>query len=185
MDYKTKLMNFNHEHSIMKNVDLPSIQSMIIIITALTYHLTNNLHFQPNFYQFCSIILSSVGGFLLCAYFTKAKTPRLRVWHILVAIFVMVFIFNYDATVDAQMLEGLDKSLKEIGTASGSGGANNIIGAVVELARTAFFIVIIGCGVGVAVYGVMQGQWQATLLIAGVVTGIWLFIEMMGKAVYG
>lgn len=178
-------MNFNRKDMVIKGMDLSTIQSLIIIASALAYHFTDNSHFQQNYYQFSSIILSCIGGFLLFAYFTRVKIPKPRVWHLLVAVSIMAFIFNYEATVNAQMLEGLRKSVEEVGTASGNSFAATVIDAIIELALIAIYIVVAAAAIAAIVYGVIQGQWQAPLLALGVVTGIGLFLEIMGKVVFG
>lgn len=178
-------MNFNQKDLVIKDIDLSTIQSSIIIVSALAYHCTNNLHFQQNSYQFSSIILSCIGGVLLFAYFTKAKMPKLRVWHLLGAVSIMAFIFNYEATVNAQMLEGLRDSVNEVGTASGGSFATTIIDAIIELVLIAIYIVVGAAVIAAIAFGVTQGQWQAPLLVIGTVSGIGLFLEIMGQVVFG
>ena len=178
-------MNFNQKDLVIKDIDLSSLQSFVIIVSALAYHCTNNLHWQQNSYQFSSIILACVGGVLLFAYFTKAKMPKLGVWYLLGAVSIMAFIFNYEATVNAQMLEGLRDSVNEVGTASGGSFASDVIDAIIELVLIAIYIVVGAAVIAAIAFGVTQGQWQAPLLVIGTVSGIGLFLEIMGKVVFG
>ena len=167
------------------SVHISTVQSLITIATTLVYYCSQNSQFQQNSLQFGLIMLSVVGGILLFTHFSKTRRLNLKAWHFLIIFSVFALVFNYEATSHAQILEGIEDAIDDVGTAAGGSFAANILEAIIEIIRIAIYIVIGAAVIAAIAFGVTQGQWQAPLLVVGTVAGIGLFLEIMGQVVFG
>ena len=50
---------------------------------------------------------------------------------------------------------------------------------------TLIYVAVAGAIIAGIIYGVAQGQWQAPVLIVGVIISAGLFLEIMGAVVFG
>jgi hypothetical protein len=181
-------LSFDLKQLKLGNLYLSTIQSLIIIATTLLYYFNKygfdaiNINAGRKSELFLGAITVVV---LLGMYFWTGKQKKLKAWHFLVILSVVALVFNYESTVDAQILDGVDGALGDVGTASGGGFAANIIDAVVDLFRISFYLAIAGSVIVGAVLGVTQGQWQIAVLVGGTILSVGLFLELMGTAVFG
>ncbi|MEL6930307.1 MAG: hypothetical protein AAFO95_16955 [Cyanobacteria bacterium J06600_6] len=166
-----------------KNIHFSTIQSLLIIATALVYYCNSNYQFINHNPVFGVILLPIVA--IVLAYFFKKKTPNLKSWHFLVFLSVLALVFNYESNVHAQILDGIDGAIDGVGTAAGGSFATTVLDAVIELVRIAIYIAVAGAVIAGIIFGVTQGQWQAPVLVVGVIVGIGLFLEIMGEVVFG
>lgn len=168
-----------------KNVSLATIQSIIVIATALAYYCQNFLQLIQSSFQFGAIVLpiaiTAVGFFL----FFKGNKTKLYPWHFLIILSVVALVFNYEAHVHAQILDGIDQAIDDVGTAAGNSFSATVLDAVIDLIRIAIFVAVAGAVIAAIIFGVVQGQWQAPVLVVGVIVAIGLFIEIMGAVVFG
>lgn len=178
-------MSLESKYLTFGSVHITTVQSIITIATALVYYCSQNSQFQQNSVQFRLIMLSVVGGTLLFTRLFQKKRLNIKIWHLLVIFSVFALIFNYEATSHAQILEGIDDAIGDVGTAAGGSFAADILEAIIEIVRIAIYIVIGAAVIAAIAFGVTQGQWQAPLLVVGTVAGIGLFLEIMGVVVFG
>jgi hypothetical protein len=161
-----------------RQVHLGVIQSLIIIATALIYHFQSDLEL--------GLFLLSLGGVaFVSTLILKNPKNRLKTWCFLGALTLITLILNYEPTVHAQILDGIDGALGDVGTAAGGSFATTVLDAVIDLIRIAVYIVIAGAVIAGIAYGVTQGQWQAPVMVVGVIISIGLFLEIMGAVVFG
>jgi hypothetical protein len=154
------------------------IQSLIIIATALIYYCSNNPGLGLSFlaFGFTAFIVTCV---------LKQPKIKLKAWYFLGALTLITLILNYEPTVHAQILDGIDGALGDVGTAAGGSFATTVLDAIVDLIRIAIYIGIAGAVIAGIIYGVTQGQWQAPVMVVGVIISIGLFLEVMGVVVFG
>ena len=177
-------MSLESKQLMFGSMHMTTIQSLVTIATASIYYCSRNLQYNQSPIQFAPIILSILGGLLLFTSFSK-RTSNFKVWHFLVIFSIFALVFNYEATSHAQILEGIDDAIGDVGTAAGGSFAANILEAIIDIVRIAIFIVIGAAVIAAIAFGVTQGQWQAPLLVVGTVAGIGLFLEIMGEVVFG
>lgn len=185
MTQSNSQLSFGSKYLTFGSVHISTVQSLITIATALVYYSSKNLQFVQNPFQIGAIILSISGGVLLFSHFSKRKKLKLKAWHVLIIFSVAALVFNYESTVNAQILEGIGDAVDEVGTAAGGSFAADILEAIIQIIRIAIFIVIGAAVIAAIAFGVTQGQWQAPLLVVGTVAGIGLFLEIMGVVVFG
>ncbi|MGL5938843.1 MAG: hypothetical protein ACRC2S_00420 [Waterburya sp.] len=176
---KQSRWRFKSDSNLMfKKFDLGVIQSLTIIATALIYYCSNN----P---QLGLIFLSSgVAAFITTSVLKNPKI-KLQVWYFLGVLAVLALVLNYESTVHAQILDGIDGALGDVGTAAGGSFATTVLDAVIDLIRIAIYIVVAGAIIAGIAFGVTQGQWQAPVMVVGVIISIALFLEIMGVVVFG
>lgn len=168
------LFGLDHELK-FGQVHLGVIQSFIIIATALIYHFQKS----PQLGWF----FLSLGGL---TWLLTVKSPKIRrVLGVLAVLAVLAWVLNYESAVHAQILDGIDSAIDEVGTAAGGSFATTVLDAVIDLIRIAIYIVIAGAVIAGIAYGVTQGQWQAPVMVVGVIISIGLFLEIMGAVVFG
>lgn len=167
------------------NLHISSIQSVVIIATAIAYYSSQNSQIGHNLLHFGTVAALIIGGLLLITSLIQEKKLKLNVWHLLVLFSVFAFVFSYEATSHAQILEQIDEAISGVGTAAGGSFAADVLTAIIELVRIAIFIVVGAAVIAAIAFGVTQGQWQAPLLVVGTVAGIGLFLEIMGVVVFG
>lgn len=175
---ETKHLKFNH-------IYLSTIQSLVVIATALAYYFNSNHRFISGKFQFGLIILPAIAMAIIITRFFKGEKQNLKPWHYLIAFSVLAFVFNYETNVNAQILEGIDGAITDVGTAAGGSFAATVLEAVIELIRIAVYIAVAGAVIAGIIFGVTQGQWQAPVMVVGVIVGIGLFLEIMGEVVFG
>ena len=178
-------MSLESKQLMFGSIHITTIQSLVTLATASIYYYGRNLQYDHSPIQFTPIMLSILGGLLLFTRFSKRKILNLKVWHLLVIFSIFALVFNYEATSHAQILEGIDDAIGDVGTAAGGSFAANILEAIIQIVRIAIFIVIGAAVIAAIAFGVTQGQWQAPLLVVGTVAGIGLFLEIMGEVVFG
>ena len=167
------------------SMHITTVQSLVTIATALIYYCGQNWQLEQSSMQLLVTILFATGGLLFFSQFSKRKILNLKAWHFLVILSVFALVFSYEATSHAQILEGIDDAIGDVGTAAGGSFAANILEAIIELIRIAIYIVVGAAVIAAIAFGVTQGQWQAPLLVVGTVAGIGLFLEIMGVVVFG
>ena len=175
----------NSKYLTYKNLHISTIQSLVIIATGLVYYCNNSLQFVQNNIQFGLIILPIGTAALLFTYFSQGKKIKPKAWHFLIILSTVAFVFNYEATVHAQILDGIDGALGDVGTAAGGSIAATILDAVIDLIRIAVYVVVAGAVIAAIAFGVIQAQWQAPVLVVGTIIAIGLFLELMGVVVFG
>ena len=168
------------------NLHFSTIQSIAIIATALIYYCNNSLEFLQNNIQLGLIILPiGIVAIMLAYFFNRKKKTKLHPWHFLIILSAVALVFNYEAHVSAQILDGIDGAIGDVGTAAGGSFAATVLEAVIDLIRIAIYVAVAGAVIAGIIFGVTQGQWQAPVLVVGVVVAIGLFLEIMGAVVFG
>jgi hypothetical protein len=168
-------------------INLSTIQSIIVICCYCLYCHSNNFESIQSSFQNGSILvsLSIVGIAGLFLFLAREQKLKLKAWHFLVVLAFFVFALNYSTTAHAQILEGIDGAIDDVGTAAGGTFATTVLDAVIDLIRIAVFIAVAGAVIAGIIFGVTQGQWQAPVLVVGVIIAIGLFLEIMGTVVFG
>ena len=178
-------LSLDSKNLAFKNIYFSTIQSLIIIATALIYHYNHVLEFSQNNLHSGLVILAFTALTLTFTYFFRVKKIQPKIWHYLIILSIVALVFNYESTVHAQILEGIGGAIDEVGTAAGGSFAADVLEAVISLIRIAVFIAVAGAVIAAIIFGVTQGQWQAPVLVVGVVVAIGLFLEIMGAVVFG
>jgi hypothetical protein len=165
-------------------IHLATIQSLVIIAITAMYYWNNGIQtgvltFTPQTKEILSILAPLVGYvcFMLIA---KAKP---RTWHFL--LLASAILLTHNVHVNAQILDDVEGAIEEVGTAAGGNIAAEILTAIIQIARVAFYFAIAGAVIASVIFGVVQGQWQAPVLVLGVIGAVGLFLELMGVAVFG
>lgn len=163
---------------------LATIQSLVIITIAAMYYWNNDiqssvLSFTPQTKEILSILAPLIGYACLMT-IAKAKP---RTWHFL--LLGLVILLTHNVHVNAQILDDVEGAIEEVGTAAGGNIAAEILTAIIQIARVAFYFAIAGAVIASVIFGVVQGQWQAPVLVLGVIGAVGLFLELMGVAVFG
>lgn len=167
------------------NSQLSTIQSLIIIATGLIYNYPNNIQFVQSNLQLSLIILPLTALPIAFFYIFKGINVKRKTWYFLAILSVFTFVFNYEASVHAQILDGIDGAIDGVGTAAGGSFAATVLDAVIDLIRIAIYIAVAGAVIAGIIFGVAQSQWQAPVLVVGVIVAIGLFLEIMGVVVFG
>lgn len=178
-------LSFDSKNLALKNIQISTIQSLVIIATAFTYHYNSVIKFSQHNLHFGLAIVAFTALAGIFAYFLKVQKIKPKIWHYLVILSIVALVFNYESTVNAQILEGIGGAIDEVGTAAGGSFAADVLEAVISLIRIAIFIAVAGAVIAAIIFGVTQGQWQAPVLVVGVVVAIGLFLEIMGAVVFG
>lgn len=175
---ESKYINNQKQH-------LSTIQSLIIIATGLIYNYQNSIQFVQSNLQLSLIILPITVLAIAFFYIFKGKNVKRRIWYFLAILSVVALVFNYETSVHAQILDGIDGAIDGVGTAAGGSFATTVLDAVIDLIRIAIYIAVAGAVIAGIIFGVAQSQWQAPVLVVGVIVAIGLFLEIMGVVVFG
>jgi hypothetical protein len=162
----------NVKNSLMfGKIPISVVQSLIIIATSFVYYCGKNPFLIV---PFLSVISLTFG----IAFIAKKLNLKFSFWQIASITSIVSIILFHDVSVQAQILEGIDD-------ATGGGFADDVLQAIVQIIRIAIYIVIAGVVIAAIFMGVAQNQWQAPVLVVGVIVGIGLFLEVMGQVVFG
>lgn len=169
------------------NINIATIQSLFIIAIALLYYWNNDVHFNvfslsPHLQTILLTLIPTVGYISLI----KTTNSQPKAWHIALLFSILtVIILSHDGHVHAQILDDVEGAIDDVGTAAGGNIATEILEAVIQIIRIAVYIAVAGAVIASIIFGVTQGQWQAPVLVVGVIIAVGLFLELMGVAVFG
>ncbi len=167
------------------NIYLSTILSLIVIATAALYY-SHNVQIdliQSSFQLVEILILSLATGIFILLPLYQGKKPKVA--YLLLALGVVAMVFNYDSISHAQILDGIDDALGDVGTAAGDSFATEVLEAVISLIRIVVFTAVAGAVIAAIIFGVTQSQWQAPVLVVSVIVAVGLFLEIMGVVVFG
>jgi hypothetical protein len=168
-------------------INLSTIQSIIVMCCYGLYCYSNNFEAIQNSFLSGDILLflPIAGIAFLFLFLAKEQKFKLKAWHFLLVLAFFTLALNYGTTAHAQILDGIDGAIDDVGTAAGGSFATTVLDAVIDLIRIAIFIAVAGAVIAGIIFGVTQGQWQAPVLVVGVIIAIGLFLEIMGTVVFG
>lgn len=182
---KDRVFNFNSLK--IGKIHFATIQSLAVIAIATIYYCNQNIY-QSVFAisPMAEIILSIVTPIIGYAIFMAAANSQPKPWHLMLLISAVVFlVFTHNGGVNAQILDDVQGAIDDVGTAAGGNIAADILEAVIQIIRIAVYIAVAGAVIASIIFGVTQGQWQAPVLVVGVIIAVGLFLELMGVAVFG
>ncbi len=158
---------------------LSVIQSLVVIATFFVYNSDKNL------LPILAILVSSCLAYSVAS-ISKKWNLGIKPWHFTITILsiILVIIFS-DTLVHAQILDGVEGAIDEVGEAAGGSFSEDVLAAVIEIIRIAIFIVIAGAIILAIFFGVSQNQWQIPVLVVSVIIGVGLFLEIMGQVIFG
>ncbi len=166
-------------------IHLATIQSVLILVTTAVYYFNNvQINFIDSGYQLlAALVFAAAIGIFLILPLSQGETPKLG--YLLLALSVAFLVFGYDSVSHAQILQGADDAIGDVGTAAGDTFAAEVLEAFVSLVRLVLFLAVVGAVVAAVIFGVTQGQWQAPVLVVAVIALVGLFVEIMGAVVFG
>ena len=179
--------DFNLNTLKIGSINIATIQSLFIIAIAILYYWNNDTSFNlftlSSHLQTVLLTLIPTIGYISLM---KATNSQPKAWHIALLFSILIaIILSHNGQVHAQILDDVEGAIGDVGTAAGGNIATDILDAVIQIIRIAVYIAVAGAVIASIIFGVTQGQWQAPVLVVGVIIAVGLFLELMGVAVFG